>query len=63
MIFYSTNIFSIFPVAKYAKNLKIDKDLKNKDLTLANKIANVKINGVDKNFYSFVISIVHITNL
>ncbi|ECO2174632.1 hypothetical protein ACLWEO_001737, partial [Campylobacter jejuni] len=51
--FYSTNIFSIFPVAKHIKNLKIDEKLKNKDLSLVSKIANIKINGVDKNFYSF----------
>ncbi|AJD01244.1 hypothetical protein [Campylobacter lari] len=51
--FYSTNIFSIFPVAKHIKNLKIDESLENGDLTLVSKIANVKINGVNKNFYSF----------
>ncbi|MCV3472847.1 hypothetical protein L8W69_01685 [Campylobacter sp. CNRCH_2016_3089] len=51
--FYSTNIFSIFPVAKHIKNLKIDEGLENGDLTLVSKIANIKINGVNKNFYSF----------
>lgn len=51
--FYSTNIFSIFPIAKHIKNLKIDESLESGDLSLVSKIANIKINGVDKNFYSF----------
>lgn len=51
--FYSTNIFSIFPVAKHIRDLKIDKGLENGDLSLVSKIANVNINGVSKNFYSF----------
>lgn len=51
--FYSTNIFSIFPVAKHILNLNIDNRLKNGDETLVNDIANIVINGKQKNFYSF----------
>ena len=51
--FYSTNIFSIFSVAKHILKLNIDKRLKEGDATLVNDIAKVKINGKDKNFYSF----------
>lgn len=51
--FYSTNIFSIFPVAKHILKLNIDKRLKAGDVTLINDIAKVKIGGKDKNFYSF----------
>lgn len=51
--FYSTNIFSIFPVAKHILNLNIDERLKNKDTSLVNDIAKVEINGKVKNFYSF----------
>ena len=48
--FYSTNIFSIFSVAKHILKLNIDKRLKEGDATLVNDIAKVKINGKDKNF-------------
>lgn len=51
--FYSTNIFSIFSVAKHIHKLDIDKRLKKKDVTLVNDIATVEINGKQKNFYSF----------
>jgi len=51
--FYSTNIFSIFSVAKNIYNLKVDKRLNENDPSLVNDIAHVKINGVDKTFYSF----------
>ncbi|MBQ8901755.1 MAG: hypothetical protein IJY87_01650 [Bacilli bacterium] len=51
--FYSTNIFSIFSVAKHIHKLNIDERLKNNDVTLVNDIANVEINGKKKNFYSF----------
>lgn len=51
--FYSTNIFSIFPVAKHIYKLNIDQRLKMRDETLVNDIANVEINGVQKYFYSF----------
>lgn len=51
--FYSTNIFSIFPVAKHILDLNIDERLKNGDLSLVNDIANVEIGGKKKYFYSF----------
>ncbi|MDO4962834.1 MAG: hypothetical protein Q4E75_01865 [bacterium] len=51
--FYSTNIFSIFPVAKHILELDIDKRLKSGDTTLVNDIANVTIGGINKHFYSF----------
>jgi hypothetical protein len=43
--FYSTNIFSVFPVAKHILNLDIDNRLKSNDETLVNDIANLSING------------------
>ncbi len=49
--FYSTNIFSIFPVAKHILELDIDDRLNNGDLTLVEDIANVEELG--KRFYSF----------
>ena len=51
--FYSTNIFSIFPVAKHILNLNIDERLKNGDETLVNDISKITINGKEKCFYSF----------
>lgn len=51
--FYSTNIFSIFPVAKHIHSLEIDMRLKSKDISLVNDIALVDMNGKTKNFYSF----------
>lgn len=51
--FYSTNIFSIFSVAKHILNLDIDNRLKNGDETLVDDIATVNINGKDIKFYSF----------
>ena len=51
--FYSTNIYSIFTVAKHILNLNIDERLKNGDETLVDDIANVTINGKEKYFYSF----------
>lgn len=51
--FYSTNIFSIFSVAKHILSLKIDDRLRSGDASLVNDIARVKINGKEKNFYSF----------
>lgn len=51
--FYSTNIFSIFSVAKHILSLNIDERLKKGDLTLVRDIANISIKGVDKCFYSF----------
>ncbi len=51
--FYSTNIFSVFPVAKHILSLKIDDRLKSGDIALVSDIQKVTINGVEKNFYSF----------
>ena len=51
--FYSTNIFSIFPVAKHIYELDIDDRLQAKDETLVNDVADVTINGSHKRFYSF----------
>ncbi len=51
--FYSTNIFSIFPVAKHILNLDIDERLSVGDTSLINDIANVEISGKHKFFYSF----------
>lgn len=51
--FYSTNIFSIYPVAKHICTLDIDERLKVGDVTLAGDIQYVTIGGTEKNFYSF----------
>lgn len=51
--FYSTNIFSVYPVAKHILSLDIDSRLKAGDVTLVDDIKKVTINGVEKNFYSF----------
>lgn len=51
--FYSTNIFSIFPVAKHILALDIDERLQAGDPTLVSDIAVVEISGKMKNFYSF----------
>lgn len=51
--FYSTNIFSIFPVAKHILSLNIDDRLKKGDTTLVNDISKVIISGLEKHFYSF----------
>ena len=51
--FYSTNIFSIFPVAKHILELNIDERLKNGDESLVNDIATIIINDKEKHFYSF----------
>ncbi|MFV0363824.1 MAG: hypothetical protein ACK5LL_12180 [Suipraeoptans sp.] len=51
--FYSTNIFSIYPVAKHICSLDIDKRLANGDVMLVGDIQEVVIGGVKKNFYSF----------
>ena len=50
--FYSTNIFSIFPVAKHILDLNIDKRLSNFDESLVNDIANITISDKKHNFYS-----------
>ena len=52
--FYSTHIFSPFTVARHIVDLDIDKRLANRDLTLVNDIALVKVNDWrTRNFYSF----------
>lgn len=52
--FYSTQIFSVYPVAKRIVNLGVDDRLKNGDLDLVNDIALVKMeDGSNKCFYSF----------
>ncbi|OPZ94497.1 MAG: hypothetical protein BWY74_00531 [Firmicutes bacterium ADurb.Bin419] len=51
--FYSTNIFSIYPVAKQICALDIDARLKVGDVTLVGDIQYVTIGSTDKNFYSF----------
>ena len=51
--FYSTNIFSVYPVAKHVLSLGIDARLKAGDVTLVNDIKQITINGAERNFYSF----------
>lgn len=52
--FYSTNIYSVFSVAKHIVALGIDERLKAADETLVNDIALVTMeNGATINFYSF----------
>lgn len=51
--FYSTNIFSVYSVAKQIYKLNIDERLKKGDISLVDEIANVQIAGKNKNFYSF----------
>lgn len=51
--FYSTNIFSIYPVAKHILQLKIDKRLSIGDETLVDDIKKIEIKSKIKNFYSF----------
>ena len=51
--FYSTNIFSVYPVARHILSLDIDERLKAGDVTLIGEIQKVIINNVEKNFYSF----------
>lgn len=51
--FYSTNIFSIYPIAKHICALNIDSRLKSGDVTLVNDIQHVTIGDTEKNFYSF----------
>lgn len=51
--FYSTNIYSVYSVAKHIWSLNIDARLKAGDVTLVSDIQRVTINGVKKNFYSF----------
>lgn len=51
--FYSTNIFSIYPVAEHIVKLKIDSRLYSGDITLVKDIQKIIIGGKERNFYSF----------
>lgn len=51
--FYSTNIFSVYPVAKHILKLDIDERLRIGDYTLVKDIQYVTISGQSKSFYSF----------
>lgn len=51
--FYSTHIYSTFPVAKHILALNIDERLKAGDLSLVGAIQKVSIKDTEKNFYSF----------
>ena len=51
--FYSTNIFSMYPVAKHIRALDIDERLKVGDVTLVGDIQYVTISYTEKNFSSF----------
>ncbi len=51
--FYSTNIFSIYPVAEHIVKLNIDSRLCNGDITLVKDIQRIIIGGKERNFYSF----------
>lgn len=51
---YSTNIFSPYDVAEHISKIpNIDDRLQKGDSSLVREIANVKIGGKDKTFYSF----------
>lgn len=51
--FYSTNIFSVYPVAKHILSLDIDSRLNSGDITLVSDLQKVIIGGIVENFYSF----------
>ena len=51
--FYSTNIFSIFDMAKHIVSLDIDERLKNGDDSLVSEIGHIEIADKKKYFYSF----------
>jgi len=51
--FYSTNIFSIYPVAKHIRSLNIDTRLDAGDVTLVRDIQHVTISNKKRSFYSF----------
>ena len=51
--FYSTNIFSIYPVAKHIRSLNIDTRLDAGDVKLVADIQRIMIGDKIKNFYSF----------
>ena len=51
--FYSTNIYSVFSVARRIKDLNVDKRLDEGDVSLVNDIKEVMISSKVKHFYSF----------
>lgn len=51
--FYSTNIFSVYPVAKHILSLDIDNALRKGDESVVENIQCVTISKTEKNFYSF----------
>ena len=51
--FYSTNIFSVYPLAKHILSIDIDERLRQGDVALVKEIQKVNYGGVTKNFYSF----------
>ncbi len=51
--FYNTNIFSIYAIAKHIFDLQIDERINKCDESLIYDIANIKIQGKKKFFYSF----------
>ena len=51
--FYSTNIFSVYPVAKHILSLEVDARLKAGDVTLVEDLKSITISGKERNFYSF----------
>ncbi len=51
--FYSTNIFSVYSMAKHILSLDIDARLRAGDMTLVNDIKQISIKGKERNFYSF----------
>ena len=51
--FYSTSIFSIYPVAKHIVDLNIDERVKKGDITLVYDLQSIAIGGKVRNFYSF----------
>lgn len=51
--FYSTNIFSIFDIAKHIVGLNIDERLKKGDEQLVSEIGHIEIKEKKRYFYSF----------
>ena len=51
--FYSTHIYSTYPVAKHILALDIDERLQTGDLSLVKAIQKVTVKGTERNLYSF----------
>ena len=51
--FYSTHIYSTYPVAKHILALDIDERLRAGDLSLVEAIQKITVKGTERNFYSF----------